>query len=89
LNLPVAEADDALGVFEQAGVMRGEDESKAEAAVEAVHEIDELGGVVGVEVGGRLVGQHEGGAMDDGAGDGNALTLSAGEDVRAMIGAGG
>src|ERR1039457_2264829 len=53
------EADDALGVFEQARIVRGEDEGEAEAAVEAVHQVDELRGVVRVQVGGGLVGQHQ------------------------------
>src|ERR1035438_5797207 len=53
-DLSVAEANDALGVFEQARVVRREDEGKTEAAVEPVHEVDKLGGVVRVQVGGRL-----------------------------------
>src|ERR1035441_1132268 len=87
-DLSVAEADDALGVFEQARIVGGEDEGKAEAAVESVHQVDELGGVVRVEVGGGLVGQHQGGAMHDGAGHGDALTLAAGEQGGALLGAG-
>ena len=73
------------GVFEQALVVRGEDEGETEAAVEVVHQVDKLRGVVGVEIGGGFVGQHQGGAMDDGAGHGNALALAAGEQVGALI----
>src|ERR1039458_4301544 len=51
-DLSVAKADDALGVFEQARVVRGEDEGETEAAVEPVHQVDKLSGVLRVEVGG-------------------------------------
>jgi hypothetical protein len=88
-DLAVAEADNAVSVFEEASIVRGEDEGEAEAAVEVVHEVDELGGVAGVEVGGRLIGEHQGGTMDDGAGDGDTLAFAAGEQVGTLIGAGG
>ena len=76
-------------MLEQAGIVRGEDEGEAEAAVEIVHEVDELGGIFGVEVGGGLVGEHQGRTMNDGAGYGDALTFAAGEQIGAMAGAGG
>ena len=76
-------------MFEQALVVRGEDEGEAEAAIEVAHEVDELGGVARVEIGGGLVGEDERGAMDDGASDGDALALAAGEEIGAMMGAGG
>ena len=46
-------------------------------AVQVAHQVDELGGVAGVEVGRGLVGQHQRGTMHDGAGDGNALAFPA------------
>ena len=52
-----------------------------------MHEINELRGVVSVEVGGGLVGQYQRRPMHDGAGDGDALALAAGEQVGAMVGA--
>ena len=76
-------------MFEQALVVCGEDEGETEAAIEIAHEVDELGGVARVEIGGGLVGEDERGAMDDGAGDGDALALAAGEQVGALMGAGG
>jgi hypothetical protein len=88
-DVAVGEANNARGVFEQALVMRGEDEGKTEAAVEIAHEVDELSGVARVEIGGRLVGEDEGRAVDDGAGDRHALTFSSGEQVGAMPGARG
>ena len=58
-------------------IVRREDKGETEPPVEVVHQVDELGGVVGVEIGGGLVGQHQGGTMDDGAGNGDALALAA------------
>lgn len=81
----VGEANDARRVFEQALIVRGEDECKAEAAVEVAHQVNELGGIAGVEIGGWLVGKDKSGAMDDGASYGDALALTAGEQVRTMI----
>ena len=85
----VGEADDARCVFEQALVVGGEDEGETEAAVQVAHQVDELRGVAGVEVGGGLVGQHQRGTMNDGAGDGDALTLAAGEQVGPLLCASG
>jgi len=88
-DLAVGEADDAIGVFEESLIVGGEDEGEAEAAVEIVHKVNQLSGIAGVQVGGGLVGEDEGGAMDDGAGDGDTLALAAGEQVGTMVGAGG
>ena len=41
----------------------------------------------GVEITGGLIGKENRGAMDEGACDGGALQLTAGELVRAMMGA--
>jgi len=57
-NLSVSEADDAVGVFEQALVVRGEDEREAKTAVQVVHQVDQLSCVTSVEVGGGLVGEN-------------------------------
>ncbi len=85
----IAQANDAVGVFKQPHVMRGENKGEPKSAIEAVHQIDELRGVVGVEVGGWFVGQHQSRTMHDCASDGHALTLAAGEQVRAMTGSRG
>ncbi len=47
--------------------------------VEAFEEGEDFGGAGGVEVSGGFVGEDEVGIGDDGAGDGDALLLSAGE----------
>src|ERR1700739_2085020 len=85
----VGEADNARCVLEQALVVRREDKGEAEAAVQVAHEVDELGGIVCVEIGSGLVCKDQGGAMDDGTRNGYALAFSAGEQVGPMVGAGG
>ena len=52
--------------------------------MQLVKELDDRGPGDRIEVAGRLVRQEQGRIPDDGAGDGDALTLSAGELVRAM-----
>ncbi len=43
---------------------------------------------MGVEIGGWLVSQHQGGPMNDGAGNRDALAFAAGKQVGTVIGAG-
>ena len=85
----VGEPDDARGVFEQALIVGGEDEGEAEGTVQIAHQVDQLGCVARVEVRGGLIGEDQRRAMHDGAGDGNALTFAAGEEIGAMVRAGG
>ncbi len=85
----VGEADDARCVFEQALVVSREDEGKTEAVIQVAHEVNELSGIARIEIGGGFVGEDKRGAVHDGAGDGNTLALSAGEEVGPLICAGG
>jgi hypothetical protein len=54
-----------------------------------LEEFEGAGGVVGVEVAGGFVGEHEGGAVDEGAGDGGALHFAAAHLVGEGVGARG
>ena len=54
-----------------------------------MEELEDAGGIVRVEVAGGFVGQQEGGAVDEGAGDGGALHLAAAHLVGEGVGAGG
>ncbi len=47
--------------------------------------MEDLGGVLGVEVAGRLVGQQQRGAVDQGPGDGSPLHLPAAELMGKMV----
>src|SRR3954451_8355547 len=86
-HVPVGESHDAGRVLQQSLIVGGEDEGETEAAIELAHEVDQLGGVAGVEIGGGLVGQHQRGPMHDGAGHRNPLALAAREQVGTMMGA--
>ena len=83
----ISESDDARGVLEQALIMGGEDESETQAAVQVAHQVNELGGILSVEIGGGFIGQDEGRAMDDGPRDGYPLTLAARKEVGTVAGA--
>ena len=54
-------------------------------AVESVERGHDLDAGLGVEIAGRLVGQDDGRAVDEGAGDGDALALAAGEFVGLVV----
>ena len=82
----VDERDLAAKVLHDLGVVGGEEEGRAELAVEPLHRLQDVVGVLGVEVGRRLVGEDEVGPLDDGPGDGHALALAAGELGRAGLG---
>ncbi len=76
----VADGDDAVGVLGDVGLV-GDDDDGVAAGVEIVEEGHDLVAGLGVEVSGGLVGEDDGGAVDEGAGDGDALALAAGELV--------
>ena len=71
----------ALHLVDDAGVVRGHDHGGA-AGVDAGEQLHDAGARGGVEVSGRLVGEQDLRLVDDGAGDRDALLLTAGELVR-------
>ena len=64
-------------------VVGGEEERRPQVAVDVVHGVQDVVGVLGVQVGRRLVGQDELGLLDHGPGDGHPLALAARELGRA------
>src|SRR5487761_2250653 len=85
-DLAVAEGDASLG---EAGHLRvvGDHDDGVAVAVEVLEEVgDDL--LVGcVEVSGGFVGEEDGWVVDEGAGDADALLLSAGEFAGEVAGA--
>ena len=74
---------DALGnMFDNREVVGNEDERQAHLAREACEEVDDLRLDRNVQGGNRLVGDQEPGVDRQGAGNGDALPLAAGEFVR-------
>ncbi len=86
-DLAVVEGDAAAGERGHFGVVGDHDDGVA-FAVEAAEEIDDDALVGGVEVSGGLVGEQDGRVIDEGAGDADALLLSAGELAGEVAGAG-
>ena len=83
-DLPVVHPDRPVGHRGDRGLVGHEDDGKA-LGVEGAEEGHDLGTALRVEVAGRLVGEDEGGAADEGAGDGDPLLLAAGELVRLVV----
>ena len=72
----VADGDDAVGVLGDIWLM-GDDDDGVAVGMELVEEGHDLVAGFGVEVSCGLVGEDDGGFVDQGAGDGDALALAA------------
>ena len=66
-------------------IVRRKQKGQAKVAIENAHEIDQIGGVAGIEVGGWLVGDHERRPVDDGARHRDALALAAGQQIGPVL----
>ena len=86
-DLAVDHADDAVGRAADADVVGDDQERQAALAVQPAHQLDDLLGVLAVEVAGRLVGPDDRRVVDERAGDRHALALAAGELVGQVRGA--
>ena len=75
----VDERDHADGVRDDARIVRREDERHPVPIAQVAHQVHEHLGVLAVEVGGRLVGEHELRPRGHGARHGHALLLAAGQ----------
>ena len=76
----ISNGDNAMRVFGDVRLVGDEDDGVA-LGVEVVEERHDLLAGLGVEVAGGLVGEDDGGTVDQRAGDGDALALAAGELV--------
>ena len=77
----VAQRDRALAALGDLHVVRDDDDGAGEAAVDVANQRENLFTGAGVEIAGRLVGEEHRGIDGERAGDGDALTLAAGELV--------
>ena len=85
----VGEDDDAVRVGGDARIVRDHDDGLVELVDRAAQDVEHAGARGRVEVAGRLVGEDDGGAGDERAGDRDALLLAAGElggPVRGAVG---
>ncbi len=86
IHQPVANPHRAPGAGGHVRVVGDDDDGDA-LAVQLLEQIEDLLAGVGVQRAGRLVGQDDIRPVDQGAGDGDALLLAAGEFVGAVVGA--
>src|SRR3954454_5085766 len=87
-HLPAVEkADRASGLLREAVVVRDHDHGRAVFLVQLFEDAHDLVAHGGIEITGRLVGEHDARLSDDGARDGNALLLTAGQLRRKMMNA--
>src|SRR5918912_50632 len=75
-DLAVAHVDDAAAHGGGLRVVRDHDDGLVEAVVHLLKHVQDDGGVLRIEVAGRLVGQDDGGPCDDGARERDALLLA-------------
>ena len=81
----VAHVEDAVGDLGGFGVVGDHEDGLVELAAGGAEHLEDGVGVFGVEVAGGLVGEDDGGAGDEGAGDGDTLLLASGELVGAVV----
>ena len=79
MDLAVGEMDDAIGHAGHDGVVRDDDGERAEFAVRALDGFEHDDAGLHVERASRFVAEQDFRAFGDGAGDGDALLLTAGE----------
>jgi hypothetical protein len=87
MNAAVDEANPAVGGFGHLLAVGDEDDGGFFLPGEGSEEIDDDGAGGGVEIAGGLVGEENGGAVHEGAGESGTLELAAGELVGAVMGA--
>ena len=66
-------------------VMSGKQEGNALVLVEGLHQVEQAGGGMRVDIGSGFVGQHNGRPCDDGSGDGHPLLLASGHLLWAPV----
>lgn len=80
----VTEDGDFAGVSRDGGLVGDHGDGLSAGDGEVAEEFADAAGVGGVEVAGGLIGEDDVGVGDEGAGDGDALLLAAGEGIRAV-----
>ena len=78
-DFAVVEGGDAIGVREDAVVVGDDEDGAFGAAGDLFEDFHDEEAVFGVESGGGFVADDEAWVVDEGAGDGDALLLAAGE----------
>ena len=85
-DLPITQSDNALGLTSNVHVVGDDDQGHA-LLVQRLKKRHHLFAGLGVEGAGRLVGQKDARVVDQGAGNGDPLLLTAGQFIRPVVGA--
>src|SRR5437879_8947845 len=81
-DLAVAHVENAIGDLGGFGVVGDHEDGLVELAAGLAEHLEDSIGVFGVEVSSGLVGEDDGGTVDQGAGDSYALLLASREFIR-------
>src|SRR5579871_3642819 len=81
----VAYGEDLIGMGHELRIVRGKNEAGMRLSLHPPHEFDDRCPCRAVEVGRRLIGEHELRSLDERARDRNALLLAAGQLVGQLI----
>jgi hypothetical protein len=84
-DLAVAHVEDAVRDLSGLRVVGDHEDGLVELAAGLAEHLEDGVGVFGVEVAGGLVGEDDGGSVDEGASDGYALLLPSGELAGAVV----
>ena len=84
-DFAVAHVEDAVGDLGSLGVVGDHEDGLVQLAAGLAEHLQDGVGVFGVEVAGGLVGEDDGGAVDEGAGDGDSLLLASGQFIGAVV----
>ena len=77
-DFAIAHVEDAIGDLGCLGIMGDHEDGLVELAAGLTEHLEDSIGVFGVEVARGLVGEDDGGAVDEGTSDSYALLLTAG-----------
>lgn len=84
-DFAVSHGDDTGGEGGDGGVVSNENDGLVVVLVVVLQEGDDFVGIFRVEIAGGLVGEEEGGAIDEGATNRGTLLFPAGELIRKIV----
>src|SRR5215472_7883448 len=82
---PIAHVDDAVAVCGRLGIVGNHQHRLTQLFVGLAKHVQDDLRILRVEIAGRLIGQHDGRLIDEGAGEGHSLLLAAAQFGRAVL----
>ena len=84
-DLAVAHVDDAVAILGGLGIVRNHEHGLPQILVRLAQHVEHYARAFRIQVAGGFVGEHDGGAVDESAGERDALLLAARKLVRPML----